>query len=72
VTTAIRQTHVWIGVHGPPCLGSKADIMSALPPRADMCSSRAQFCFGPIADQCEALVFGSRGEREAQTGQKVP
>ena len=35
--------------------GSKADIrgakvMSALPPKADMCGAPAHVCFGPIAD----------------------
>jgi hypothetical protein len=25
-------------------------VMSALPPKADMCSAQAHVCFGPIAD----------------------
>jgi hypothetical protein len=28
--------------------------MSALPPKADMCSAQAHVCFGPIADSCTA------------------
>jgi hypothetical protein len=28
--------------------------MSALPPKADMCSALAYVCFGPKADSCEA------------------
>src|SRR4029450_3753701 len=28
--------------------------MSALPPKADMCSALAHVCFGPIADSCTA------------------
>ena len=27
-------------------------VMSALPPKADMCSALARVCFGPIADSC--------------------
>jgi hypothetical protein len=28
-------------------------IMSALPPKADMCSALAHVCFGPIADMAQ-------------------
>jgi hypothetical protein len=28
--------------------------MSALPPKADMCSALAYVCFGPKADSCSA------------------
>jgi hypothetical protein len=38
----------------PPIATVKADMpqtaMSALPPKADMCSATAHVCFGPIAD----------------------
>src|SRR5262249_61287533 len=29
-------------------------VMSALPPKADICSAQAHVCFGPIADSCSA------------------
>jgi hypothetical protein len=32
--------------------------MSALPPKADMCSALAHVCFGPIADIDRELVLG--------------
>jgi hypothetical protein len=38
----------------PPIATAKADmpqmVMSALPPKADMCGAIAHVCFGPIAD----------------------
>ena len=38
----------------PPIATAKADmpqmVMSALPPKADMCSANRHVCFGPIAD----------------------
>jgi len=38
----------------PPIATAKADmpqmIMSALPPKADMCSANRHVCFGPKAD----------------------
>jgi len=38
----------------PPIATAKADlsqtVMSALPPKADMCGALADVCFGPIAD----------------------
>jgi hypothetical protein len=38
----------------PPIATAKADfpqkVMSALPPKADMCFALAYVCFGPIAD----------------------
>ena len=49
-------------------------LMSALPPKADMCSAQAHVCFGPIADI--ALLFtpplrpAKRGEKDGQTGVK--
>ena len=30
--------------------GLSQTVMSALPPKADMCGARAYVCFGPIAD----------------------
>jgi hypothetical protein len=39
-----------------PIATAKADIpqmvMSALPPKADMCSAKHHFCFGPETDIC--------------------
>src|SRR6478672_7656353 len=45
-------------------LGQKAtcalqDVMSALPPEADLCSALADFCFGPIADLNRMCVLQS-------------
>src|SRR5215472_8264882 len=40
--------------------------MSALPPKADMCSAQAYVCFGPIADSCNAakgIAIRSRHRR---------
>ena len=38
----------------PPIATAKADmpqmVMSALPPKADMCGALVHVCFGPIAD----------------------
>src|SRR5215813_10306563 len=34
----------------PPAFPARSDMMSALPPKADMCSATAHVCFGPIAD----------------------
>jgi hypothetical protein len=31
-------------------------VMSALPPKADMCSALAYVCFGPIADIAETSL----------------
>jgi hypothetical protein len=36
--------------------GSLADLMSALPPKADMCGARGHVCFGPIADMPSCLL----------------
>jgi hypothetical protein len=33
---------------------SPQNVMSALPPKADMCVARAYVCFGPIVDLCTA------------------
>jgi hypothetical protein len=30
-------------------------VMSALPPKVDMCSAIGDVCFGPIADMCSAI-----------------
>jgi hypothetical protein len=42
----------------PPIATAKANFrkkaMSALPPKADMCSALAHVCFGPKADSCSA------------------
>jgi len=32
-------------------------VMSALPPKADMCRAQAHVCYGPIADICRSLFF---------------
>jgi hypothetical protein len=53
----------WEGVRcGRPLLppiAEKADfpetVMSALPPKADMCSALGHVCFGPIADVSNSL-----------------
>jgi len=37
------------------------EVMSALPPKADMCGARAHVCFGPIADIAK-LFDGLLGE----------
>ena len=40
-------------------------VMSALPPKADMCSAQAHVCFGPIADMCGATTdvrFGPKAD----------
>jgi hypothetical protein len=36
--------------------GLRQPVMSALPPKADMCSARAHVCFGPKADSCAASI----------------
>src|SRR5262245_6302978 len=35
--------------------GLPQTVMSALPPKADMCSAVAHVCFGPKADICDLL-----------------
>ena len=54
MTTAIRYTHVWIGVQTVlRALGQKQTFrsgMSALPPKADMCGATRDVRFVPIAD----------------------
>ena len=40
-------------------------IMSALPPKADMCSATSHVCFGPGADMCSAtshVRFGPKAD----------
>ena len=37
--------------------------MSALPPKADMCSAHTDVCFGPKADMCSALANVSFGPK---------
>ena len=48
--------------------------MSALPPKADMCSALAHVCFGPIADISTKIDSSfrqpRRSERLAQSGGK--
>src|SRR5262245_14336624 len=39
--------------------------MSALPPKADMCSALADVCFGPIADIRQCSLPAKIGRREA-------
>ena len=41
----------------PPALANHGIVaMSALPPKADMCSALLHVCFGPIADSCTAAI----------------
>jgi hypothetical protein len=44
----------------PPIATAKADmpqmVMSALPPKADMCGALAHVCFGPEADETSRLI----------------
>jgi hypothetical protein len=45
-----------------------AGCMSALPPKADMCSAPADVRYGPIADSCSAQIkqaFSPSDQREA-------
>src|SRR4029450_1295988 len=55
----------------PPIATAKADfpqpVMSALPPKADMCSALAHVCFGPIADLGHSRSFSDHLRR----GQKI-
>jgi hypothetical protein len=37
--------------------------MSALPPKADICSATRYVCFGPIADMCSARLVSAKGQR---------
>src|SRR5262245_8095618 len=37
--------------------------MSALPPKADMCSALANVRFGPEADMCSARLVSAKGQR---------
>jgi hypothetical protein len=45
----------------PPIATAKADmpqmVMSALPPKADMCSAAVHVRFGPKADMCSAKAY---------------
>jgi hypothetical protein len=39
-------------------------LMSALPPKADMCGALAHVCFGPIADIARhSILVGTRNQR---------
>src|SRR5215467_3510318 len=38
-------------------------VMSALPPKADMCSARGNVCYGPEADMCSARLVSAKGQR---------
>jgi len=42
--------------------GFGGNWMSALPPKADMCSARDDVCFGPIADMCGAKGHVALGQ----------
>src|SRR5262245_13310017 len=44
--------------------GSRARVylMSALPPKADMCCAVANVCFGPKADMCGAKRMSAMGQ----------
>jgi hypothetical protein len=35
--------------------GHRQTVMSALPPKADMCGGNANVCYGPIADMTSKL-----------------
>src|SRR5262245_23209922 len=37
--------------------------MSALPPKADMCSAPPHVCFGPEADMCSARLVSAKSQR---------
>jgi hypothetical protein len=45
----------------PPIATAKAEfpqrVMSALPPKADMCGALAHVCFGPKADRLSVAAF---------------
>jgi len=47
--------------------GFPQKLMSALPPKADICTAQAHVCFGPIADMCiyanERAYSGARALR---------
>jgi len=38
-------------------------VMSALPPKADMCSARGNVCYGPEADMCSARLVSAKGPK---------
>jgi hypothetical protein len=68
-----KQTYA---VHKPmsalhPIATAKADmlqmVMSALPPKADMCGANRHVCFGPIADICK-----STGENRKTASRRSP
>ena len=42
-------------------------VMSALPPKADMCGATTNVCFGPIADSCGATKSIKAALRQADT-----
>jgi hypothetical protein len=44
-------------------------VMSALPPKADMCSALAHVCFGPKADMILLDHFISAGEQRRRHGE---
>jgi hypothetical protein len=49
--------------------GFPKTVMSALPPKADMCSALADVCFGPIADISPYSIISSA--RESKLGGTV-
>ena len=49
-TCAVHQRHVRFTPNSDRKCGFSQTAMSALPPKADMCSARAHVCFGPEAD----------------------
>ena len=49
-TFAVQSTHVRFTPNSDRESGFPHKVMSALPPKADMCSALAYVCFGPIAD----------------------
>ena len=51
-----------------PAVLHRIGVMSALPPKADMCGATRDVCFGPIADICNAKT-GVRGEALCRLGE---
>src|SRR5262245_303803 len=71
-----RQVAIALRGHSQSVCGSRGEIMSALPPKADMCSALAYVCFGPKADIILAAVrsenSSSAGHRCRDTGEIAP
>jgi hypothetical protein len=67
---------VQLGMSSDRESGFLHEVMSALPPKADMCSAIAYVCFGPEADSCTAanpsLFEDFVGTREQRNGYLYP